>query len=134
MIRVERKREQLTDASAVRVPGRAPKWIIPTIKVLLVLTDAVVAAAAFILAFSLREGVSVFASEGGLAWSDRFAPYGALMLFVVGIRLLCFRYYDLYRLRGEFSLVDDSIRIFKATAVGSLLIVAAAFLYRGGFE
>ncbi len=40
----------------------------------------------------------------------------------------------LYRLRGEFSFVDDGIRIFKATAVGSLLIVAAAFLYRGGFE
>jgi exopolysaccharide biosynthesis polyprenyl glycosylphosphotransferase len=36
--------------------------------------------------------------------------------------------------RGEFSFVDDSIRTFKATAIGSLLIVAAAFLYRGGFE
>ena len=122
------------DASAVRVPGRAPKWIIPTIKGLLVVADALVAAGSFILAFSLREGVLVFESGSGFAWSERFAPYGALLLFVVGIRLLCFRYYDLYRLRGEFSLVDDSIRIFKATAVGSLLIVAAAFLYRGGFE
>ncbi|HEU4795251.1 MAG TPA: sugar transferase [Pyrinomonadaceae bacterium] len=134
MIRAERKRKQLPDARSVRVPGRAPKWIIPTIKVLLVVTDALAAAGSFMLAFSLREGVSAFASEGGLAWSDRFAPYGALLLFVVGIRLLCFRYCDLYRLRGEFSFVDDSIRIFKATAIGSLLIVAAAFLYRGGFE
>jgi exopolysaccharide biosynthesis polyprenyl glycosylphosphotransferase len=134
LIRAERKREQLTDASAVRVPGRAPKWIIPTIKVLLVVTDALVAAGSLILAFSLREGVSAFASGGWLVFSDRFAPYGALLLFVAGIRLLCFRYYDLYRLRGEFSFVDDGIRIFKATAVGSLLIVAAAFLYRGGFE
>jgi exopolysaccharide biosynthesis polyprenyl glycosylphosphotransferase len=57
-----------------------------------------------------------------------------LLLFVVCIRLLSFRYCDLYRVRGEFSLVDDGIRIFKATAIGSLLIVAAAFLYRGGFE
>ena len=48
--------------------------------------------------------------------------------------MLSFRYCDLYRVRGEFSFVDDGIRIFKATAIGSLLIVAAAFLYRGGFE
>jgi exopolysaccharide biosynthesis polyprenyl glycosylphosphotransferase len=133
-MRAERRREQLTDASAVRVPGRAPKWIIPTVKTLLVVADALAAAGAFIVAFTLREGVSAFASDGSLAWSDRFAPYGALLLFVVGIRLLSFRYCDLYRLRGEFSFVDDGSRIFKATAIGSLLIVAAAFLYRGGFE
>lgn len=133
-MRAERRREPLIEASAVRVPGRAPKWIIPTVKVLLVFSDALAAAGSFILAFTLREGVSAFASDRSLAWSDQFAPYGALMLFVVCIRLLSFRYCDLYRLRGEFSFVDDSIRIFKATAIGSLLIVAAAFLYRGGFE
>ena len=49
-------------------------------------------------------------------------------------RLLTLRYYDLYRLRGEFSFVDDAVRLFKSTAIGSLLIVSAAFLYRGGFE
>jgi len=48
--------------------------------------------------------------------------------------LSSFRYCNLYRVRGEFSFVDDSIRIFKATAIGSLLIVAVAFLYRGGFQ
>jgi len=133
-MRAERKRERLLDASAVRVPGRAPKWIIPTVKGLLVITDAFAAAGSFMLAFYWREGVSVFARGGGFAWSNRFAPYAALLLFVVGIRLLTFRYCDLYRLRGEFSFVDDGIRIFKATAIGSLLIVAAAFLYRGGFE
>jgi FlaA1/EpsC-like NDP-sugar epimerase len=46
---------------------------------------------------------------------------------------LSFRYCDLYRVRGEFSFFDDGVRIFKAAAIGSLLIVAAAFLYRGGF-
>ena len=55
-------------------------------------------------------------------------------MFVILIRLLSLRYLDLYRLRGEFSFVDDGFRIFKATAIGSLLIVAAAFLYRGGFD
>ena len=118
----------------MRVPGRAPKWIIPTVKALLVLTDAFAAAASFMLAFYFREGVSAFASDGRFAWSTQFAPYAALLFFVVAIRLLSFRYCDLYRLRGEFSFVDDGIRVFKATAIGSLLIVAAAFLYRGGFE
>ncbi|HKG47708.1 MAG TPA: sugar transferase [Pyrinomonadaceae bacterium] len=123
----------MIDPRVVRVPGRAPRWIVPAVKVLLVIADALAAALAFMLAFYAREGVSVFVG-GGFAWSDRFAPYAALLLFVVGIRLLSFRYCDLYRVRGEFSFVDDSIRIFKATAIGSLLIVAAAFLYRGGFE
>ena len=98
----------------------------PTVKAGLVVADALAAAVSFMLAFYARERVSV--------WSDRFAPYGALLVFVVVIRLLSFRYCDLYRVRGEFSFVDDAIRIFKATAIGSLLIVAAAFLYRGGFE
>jgi exopolysaccharide biosynthesis polyprenyl glycosylphosphotransferase len=133
-MRAERKREQLTEARAVRVPGRAPKWIIPTVKVLLVATDALIAAGCFMLAFSLREDASVFAGGGSFAWGRHFAPYAALIPFVVSIRLLSFHYCDLYRLRGEFSFVDDGIRTFKAAAIGSLLIVAVAFLYRGGFE
>ncbi len=122
------------DASVVRVPGRAPRWIVPAVKVALVIADALAAAGSFMLAFYARERISVFAAEGGFGWSERFAPYGALLVFVVCIRLLSFRYCNLYRVRGEFSFVDDGIRIFKAAAIGSLLIVAAAFLYRGGFE
>ncbi|HEU4835555.1 MAG TPA: sugar transferase [Pyrinomonadaceae bacterium] len=131
-MRAERIKKSIVDASLVRVPARAPRWIVPTVKVVLVIADALAAAFSFMLAFYAREGVSVFANSGG--WSNRFAPYGALLVFVVAIRLLSFRYCNLYRVRGEFSFVDDSIRIFKATAIGSLLIVAAAFLYRGGFE
>ena len=133
-MRAERQRQRFFDARSVRVPGRAPRWIVPTVKAGLLIADALAAALSFILAFTLREGVSAFAANGRFAWSEAFAPYGALMLFVVGIRLLSFRYCDLYRVRGEFSFVDDGMRIFKATAIGSLLIVAAAFLYRGGFE
>ena len=133
-MQAERTRQTVIDPSRVRVPGRAPRWIVPTVKVGLVVADAFAATVSFMLAFYARERVSVFAAEGGLAWSDRFAPYGALLVFVVVIRLLSFRYCDLYRVRGEFSFVDDAIRIFKAAAIGSLLIVAAAFLYRGGFE
>jgi exopolysaccharide biosynthesis polyprenyl glycosylphosphotransferase len=123
----------MIDASVVRVPGRAPRWIVPTVKVSLVVADAVAAAISFMLAFYTRERGAVFSTAGSLAWSESFAPYGALLVFVVGIRLLSFRYCNLYRVRGEFSFFDDGVRIFKATAIGSLLIVAAAFLYRGGF-
>src|SRR5262245_55527413 len=133
-MRAERSKQTTIDASVVRVPGRAPRWIVPTVKVSLVVADAAAAASSFMLAFYTREGAAVFASGGGLAWGEKFAPYGALLVFVVLIRLLSFRYCDLYRVRGEFSFFDDSVRIFKATAIGSLLIVAAAFLYRGGFE
>jgi exopolysaccharide biosynthesis polyprenyl glycosylphosphotransferase len=133
-MRAERIKRSAIDASVVRVPARAPRWIVPTVKVALVIADAFAAALSFMLAFYTREHVSVFAPGSGFAWSDRFAPYGALLIFVVAIRLLSFRYCNLYRVRGEFSLFDDSIRIFKATAIGSLLMVAAAFLYRGGFE
>ena len=122
----------MVDASVVRVPARAPRWIVPSVKGALVISDALFAALMFMLAFYVREGTSVLAN--GFAWSNRFAPYAALLPFVVLIRLLSFRYCDLYRVRGEFSFVDDSIRIFKATAIGSLLIVATAFLYRGGFQ
>ena len=133
-MRAEQSKQSLIDASVVRVPARAPRWIVPSVKVALVISDALFAALMFMLAFSVREGASVFANGNGFAWTSRFAPYAALLPFVVGIRLLSFRYSDLYRVRGEFSFVDDAIRIFKATAIGSLLIVAAAFLYRGGFQ
>src|SRR5262249_3084833 len=98
--------------------------------------DFLIAAFSFITAFYLRHGSSILQDngQGGFTWSARFAPYGALLLLVVVIRLLTLRYYGLYRLRGEFSFVDDAIRIFKATSIGSLLLVAAAFLYRGGFQ
>src|SRR6478736_9945395 len=126
------KPRRLMDASSVRVPGRAPRWIVPTVKVFLVSADAVAATLSFIIAFMYREGVSAF--DGHWRWSNQFAPYGTLLILVVVIRLLSLRYVNLYRIRGEFSFVDDGLRVFKATAIGSLLIVAAAFLYRGGFD
>ncbi|HLE63019.1 MAG TPA: sugar transferase, partial [Pyrinomonadaceae bacterium] len=132
----QRIRKPLKEASAVRVPGRAPRWIIPSVKLTLVLLDLLIAVFAFVTAFYLRQGASIVQPDtaGGWSWSAQFAPYGALLPLVVLIRLLTLRYYDLYRLRGEFSFVDDAIANFKAISIGSLLIVAAAFLYRGGFQ
>ncbi len=105
---VRTQQQRLTEPSAVRVAARAPSWIVPSVKVALVLTDAVIAALAFMAAFYIREGTSLFAtsSSGSVVWSPRFAPYGALLLVVVCIRVLSLKYCDLYRLRGEFSPVD----------------------------
>jgi exopolysaccharide biosynthesis polyprenyl glycosylphosphotransferase len=125
----------LSEAREVRVPARAPQWIIPAVKVALVLADLALAALSFVAAFYLREGQAILRNvNGGLSWSAKFAPYGALLLFILPIRVLALKYHDLYRLRGEFSIVEDGVRVFKATAIGTLLIVAAAFLYRGGFQ
>jgi exopolysaccharide biosynthesis polyprenyl glycosylphosphotransferase len=120
----------------VRAHSRAPQWIIPTVKATLVVADSLIAALSFAAAYYLREGGPILSQTGtdAFAWSARFAPYGALVIFVVVIRVLALRYYDLYRLRGEFSFFEDGVRVFKSTAIGSLLIVAAAFLYRGGFN
>ncbi|HEY6189723.1 MAG TPA: sugar transferase [Pyrinomonadaceae bacterium] len=136
-MRAERFKERLSDAREVRVPARAPRWAVPVVKLSLVLADAALTLLSFFTAFWLREGGPILQAAGGggvLTWSEEFAPYGAILLLVLPIRLLTLSYYDLYRLRGEFSLVEDSLRIFKAAAIGSLLIVATAFLYRGVYE
>src|SRR5215211_5739792 len=127
-----------TAATAVpRAAARAPGWVVPLVKAALVLADAALAAACFCAAYALREGGRLlidFSPARGFAWERHFEPYAALLWFVVLVRLVSNVYYDLYRLRGEFSYLDECVRVFRATAVGSLLIVAWTFLYRGGFE
>src|SRR5437588_138336 len=122
------------DARAVRVPGRAPVWAAPLVKTALAVTDVALTAASFALSFYLRhyEPITGRTANGSLTWSRQFAPYAVLVPLLIPIRLLLLRYYDLYRLRGELSFVEDLTRVFKATATGSLLLVAAAFMYRGG--
>jgi len=133
-MKAERVREAATNPSAVRVPARAPRWTVPLVKTLLALTDVALALLSFVFAFYLRhhEAIVHRTSRGNLAWSREFAPYALLLPLVIPIRLLLLRYYDLYRVRGELSFVEDGARVFKAMAIGSLLIVAAAFIYRGG--
>src|SRR5260221_3362106 len=123
-----------TDPRAVRVPASAPRWVVPLVKALLVATDVVLTTLSFTMAFYFRHYDPIWhrTVTGGLTWSRQFAPYALLVPLVIPIRLLLFRYYDLYRIRGEFSFVEDMARVFKATAIGSLLMVAATFMYRGG--
>ena len=124
----------LTDARAVRVAARAPRWVVPAVKTSLAITDVALTLLSFTAAFYLRHHEAILhrTSQGTITWSREFAPYAVLLPLVVPIRLLLLRYYDLYRVRGEFSFIEDIARVFRATAIGSLLIVAATFMYRGG--
>src|SRR6266436_80425 len=119
---------------AVRVAARAPRWVVPLVKTVLAITDIVLAITSFILAFYLRHHDLILhrTPVGVLTWSREFAPYALLLPLVIPIGLLLLRYYDLYRLRGEFSFVEYMARVFRATDIGSLLIAAATFMYRGG--
>jgi exopolysaccharide biosynthesis polyprenyl glycosylphosphotransferase len=133
-MKAEPVKREATDARAVRVPARAPRWVVPLVKFGLATADIVLSLGSFVGAFYFRHQEAIFsrAADGTLTWSAAFAPYAVLLPLVIPIRLLLQRYYDLYRIRGEFSFVEDIDRVFKAPAIGSLLIVAAAFMYRGG--
>jgi exopolysaccharide biosynthesis polyprenyl glycosylphosphotransferase len=133
-MKAEPVKELLTDARAVRVPARAPRWMVPAVKTTLAITDVALTLLSFAAAFYLRHHEAILQRnpQGNLSWSREFAPYAVLLPLVIPIRLLLNRYYDLYRVRGEFSFIEDVARVFRATAIGSLLIVAATFMYRGG--
>jgi exopolysaccharide biosynthesis polyprenyl glycosylphosphotransferase len=136
-MRVERAEKLKLKVGVPRAAARAPGWVVPAVKAALVVADACVAVASFAAAYLMREGGGLlvrFHVGEWFVWQPRFGPYAALLWFVIAVRLVSSAYYDLYRLRGEFSYLDECVRVFRATAVGSLLIVAWAFLYRGGFE
>jgi len=116
----------------VRAENRVPRWILPTVKVSIFLIDAALACACFTLAFIAREGDAIF-SKTAWEWSKDFEPYAGVLFFVVPVRLLMLFLQRIYRLQGAFSYIAEFIKIFKAVAVGSLLIVAFTFLFRGGF-
>jgi exopolysaccharide biosynthesis polyprenyl glycosylphosphotransferase len=132
-MRAEYLNSPVAKHAAARVSARMPSWAIPCVKTAIITLDALLAIFCFCLAFYLREGQPVF-SYGVMSWSSDFAPYAAVLLFVAPVRVLAHFYYDLYRLRGDFSYIDDATNLFKATCFGSLIIIAIAFLYRGGFD
>ncbi|MFN0112233.1 MAG: sugar transferase [Blastocatellia bacterium] len=120
----------------------------PSIKIvtgLLVIFDAALAGALFILAFWLRHPEKEFLlwgqwHLGALAielpngFHSDYAPYLSVLYFVLLIQTLTFWYRGLYRVRGEFSFSEDFINIFKAVSIGALLVTVLAFFYRGGFK
>lgn len=134
-MRAERVGGKEAKLVAVRAAARAPRWVIPAVKLVILASDVALAAFCFFAAFYLRERLPLIVHSGsGWTWSAQFAPYAVLLPFVVLARVATLAYHDLYRLRGEYSLLDDGARLFKAMATASLLIIAAAFLHRGGYQ
>ena len=121
-----------TKISLVRTENRVPHWVLPSVKAAIFLFDAVLAVLCFTSAFVWREGKAIF-SPNSWNWSEDFAPYAGVLLFVIPIRLAMLVSQRVYRLQGAFSYIAEFIKIFKAVALGSLLIIAFTFLFRGGF-
>ena len=130
-MKVQTAIEKTTNVELVRVANRVPTWVLPTVKVLIFCTDILLTILCFTAAFTWRENKPIFA--GGWQFSHYFAPYAAVLMFAVPIRSAMLLYQHIYRLNGAFSYAKEAVKIFKAVSVGSLLIIAAAFLYRGGF-
>ncbi|HMQ04700.1 MAG TPA: sugar transferase [Pyrinomonadaceae bacterium] len=112
---------------------RVPAWVMPTTKGLVFTADLAIACFSFIAAFAIRTGHDVLSNTGS-TWSNEFRPYAGILVFAVIARALMLLYQRVYSFAGAFSYTRETIRIFKAVTVSSLLIVASAFLFRGGFE
>ncbi len=126
------KAEAAVKPKLTKTKNRVPVCVMPLVKALILLADAGLAAACFMISFVWREGDAVF-SATAWAWSKEFVPYAGVLFFLIPIRLAMLVYQRVYRLQGAFSYIVEFIKIFKAVAVGSLLIIAFTFLFRGGF-
>ena len=114
------------------VSRRVPAWVMPAIKVIVMGLDALIAVGSFLLAFKLREGSDVL-SQTAWAWSQAFVPYAGILYFAVVARVAMLFYQRAYNYVGSFSYAQETIKVSKAVGVSSLLIIAWAFLFRGGF-
>lgn len=111
----------------------------------LLLGDVVIACGAFLLAYRLRvlnhipDLAEVWRLLNPVELMDTvswpaFQPYWHLFLIVPIVRLLTLRWKRLYELKGEFSILDDGVRLFEAVTLASLIIIVMTFMYRGFFE
>ncbi|MBL8185190.1 MAG: sugar transferase [Blastocatellia bacterium] len=121
------------DASLPAIePRRVPRAVLPLIALAVAIADMLLAAASFLAAFAIREGHPVL-SASAWAWSQEFVPYAGVLYFAMIIRVAMLAYQGLFRFQGAFSYANEAIKVFKAAAVGSLLIVTWTFMFRGGF-
>src|SRR2546423_1270214 len=109
------KKRGIRDAMA---KNRAPRWLMPLVRTVIITSDLVVSAASFIIAFKLREGEPIL-SGTAWAWSPDFVPYVGVLIFTILLRPAMLLYQRVYRFHGEFSYSQDAIRIFKAVSVSS---------------
>lgn len=123
---------QHNTAAVARTENRVPRWVLPAVRFGIFFVDISLAKLCFIAAFVLRGEGTIFA-PGTWNLSAEFAPYAAVLYLAIPIRAAMLLYQRVYRLSGAFTYTEEAIKIFKAVSVGSLLIVASAFLFRGGF-
>ena len=121
-----------TKPAVEKAAQRVPVWVMPLVKGCIIVADAMLAAASFVLAFTLREGDPVLSSSAW-AWSREFVPYVGILYFAILVRPAMLLYQRAYRYQGAFSYTQEFIKIFKAVSVASLLIIGWAFLFRGGY-
>lgn len=125
--------EAVQDARPFAEARRVPVWVLPLVRASIILADALLAAISFILAFKLRDGHGIL-SAAAWAWSKEFMPYAGILFFSVPVQIAMLAYQRAYRFYGAFSYLQEGIKVFKAVVVSSLLTVAWAFLFRGGFQ
>ncbi len=131
-MKAERTIEKGNDLHHLCETNRVPRWVMPSVKAVIFLLDAGLAIACFTLAFKWREGDAILMNTAW-SWSEAFAPYVGILLFVVPVRLFMLVYQRIFRLQGAFSYIAEFIKIFKAVSIGSLLLIAFTFLFRGGY-
>ena len=124
---------QSSPTTAVSVENRVPTWVMPVVTVAVIAIDAVLAALCFAAAFKVRDGNAIL-SPTAWAWSKNFVPYSGILFLAIPVRVVMLWYERTYRFYGAFSFMQEAIKVFKAVLVGSLLIVAWAFLFRGGYS
>src|SRR5262245_21871967 len=109
---------------------------IKIITICLVVFDGLLSSALFILAYWLRHPAEPPFLAGNwqlgpfvfhIGFHPGFAPYLSVLYFIPFIQLATFGYRGLYRVRGEFSFLEDFINILKAVTTGLLLTTMIAF-------
>jgi len=109
-----------------------PRWVMPSVRIGVIAADALLSAIGFILVFWLREGKSAFA-DGPLLWSESFLPYVGILAFAIPCRVVTLGFARVYRFDGAFEYSRELARVFGAVVISSLLVIAWAFMFRGGY-
>ena len=97
----------------------------------IVALDMLAAFAGMVIAYSLRYSLPTLTPEG-LREDPLIQPYMPLIVFAPFIRAVACHTFDLYgtRAHGRRS-GEEAFRVFKATCLGSVILILVAFLYRG---
>src|SRR6266700_8340511 len=94
--------KSISKAPPLAESRRVPVWILPVTRAAIVAVDALLAAAAFFLAFRLRFGGDVL-SHTAWAWSKEFLPYAGIFFFGIPVTIVLLAYQRVYRFYGAFS-------------------------------